>query len=253
MSLKIQSDKGFALIIGNWQYPGFSRHKTFRDAVRNDCLQLLLMLKEKNINYKFLENVNLPEIQQAIRQIQNTIETPKFIFTYFSGHGSLCFRKINYKIDDVFTTVQEIDDCIICNNGDSLAISNIIDEFDSLHAKNLQNIPKIFIFDCCRGDDDNSVLCKPGPAAAAAGSMATNFTSVKTDILIAFSTIRGSYALADKRLAHSVFTYYFIQEFKNNSKDIDIGLKNVEEKIRSYRLGKLSQTPEIRRISFPKN
>eukprot|EP00479_Gromia_sphaerica_P006540 TRINITY_DN1890_c0_g1_i1.p1 TRINITY_DN1890_c0_g1~~TRINITY_DN1890_c0_g1_i1.p1 ORF type:complete len:216 (-),score=38.05 TRINITY_DN1890_c0_g1_i1:241-840(-) len=119
---------GNALVIGNGNYGDVQKSCT------RDADAMVNILKKIGFDVIYLQNVSSGEILETTRKLRlmDHSEASSFLM-YFSGHGSKN---------------------VIYGNGseDAVEIIEIVEMFQPDRCKSLSGKPKIFLWDCCRGE-----------------------------------------------------------------------------------------------------
>ncbi|KAK4875468.1 hypothetical protein RN001_011890 [Aquatica leii] len=130
---------------------------------------------------------------------------------------------------------------VVCSDGELLDTTWIINQFDSNVCSQLMGKPKIFIFQCCRGNNINSVQHDSVPITP----------RVQSDMLIAYSTIPGFLSHRDPKTG----TWYIQAICKvfmehAHAEDVESLLKIVDNKLSSLVAGSSRQTSSFENRGF---
>lgn len=118
-----------------------------------------------------------------------------------------------------FTQIYGIDD-------EGLAIDGILDKFSAEKCPAMAGKPKIFIFQCCRGEMSEQNLHND------AAPITRNVIKRHGDMLVAFSTLPGFFSMRDTQKG-SWYIQGIYDVFKKHAKELDIEtlLKIVDEQL----------------------
>ncbi|KAF5273981.1 hypothetical protein FQA39_LY01097 [Lamprigera yunnana] len=159
-------NRGKLLLINNIKFN--NEHQ--RDGAELDELNLIKVYKSVGFEVEKHQNLSLTMMQNKITNFRNNKSLGKFdiITVIVMSHG--------------VGTEQSESTAIVSTDGKYLGTEWIIGQFNNSDCKHLQDKPKIFIFQCCRGEKFNEVQHDSVPVSRPRGV---------SDILIAYSTIPG--------------------------------------------------------------
>ncbi|CAG9819065.1 unnamed protein product [Phaedon cochleariae] len=108
-------------------------------------------------------------------------------------------------------------------DGKGLSIDEVLDEFDTKNCPGMEGKPKLFFFQCCRGDRSERIQTDAKPIKV---------VKQHGDMLIAHSTLPGFYSLRDTQKG-SWYIQSICNVFKDHAKkhDVETMLKIVDENL----------------------
>ncbi|XP_026475815.1 caspase Dronc-like [Ctenocephalides felis] len=233
--------RGVYLIINNIEFVNDCEQK--RLGAEIDHRNLLELFKQMDFIGEDYMNLNMHDIQTVITKFSSNTEllhkTDCCIVVVMS-HGN-DFKRDGY---------------IFSYDHNPVYLSWITDCFNNRQCPLLRNIPKIFIFQCCRGDiSDNSL--NDAPTSKLAKSMVDGGSTMRamptcSDMLICHSTIPGFQSYREAETG----TWYIntiCNIWAENACDTDVEsmMKQVAVKFRNFLTSDNKiQTPYYENISF---
>ena len=108
------------------------------------------------------------------------------------------------------------DGYIECSNGNCILVGDIIAKFGKKHCPYLDNMPKLYFVDCCRGDgvlneDDGK---KMTGRTKRGGKERTKYTNITTSVWVHWATMSGKVAWTDDDDTMSVFSRMMIEKMR---------------------------------------
>lgn len=131
---------------------------------------------------------------------------------------------------------------VLCSDLQLLETTWIIDQFSSILCKNLSGKPKIFIFQCCRGNAQD--------VQYDAIPLSTDQRSL-SDMLLAYSTVPGFVSHRDP-VNGTLYIQAICKVFMEHAHDTHVEdlLKIVDNKLETYATTGLKQTPSFENRGF---
>nr|XP_026501424.1 caspase Dronc [Vanessa tameamea] len=190
--------RGFLVV---FSYVEFNNLEPYRNGVDVDCKNLKYLFDE--IGFKVISYQDLTKSQtlETLKGLKEVVVGAECVFIVVSSHG--------------YERPRSSDNDIRCKDGGLIAIRDIIDYFNNKNFPALQGVPKVFIFQLCRGNNEESVW-RPGAETDGASRGASRGAPpapappllappdapaprdrVYSDILIAHSTVPGNVAYRD--------------------------------------------------------
>ena len=171
---------------------------------------------------KFLE-------EMRIKINASSVDTYDGLILSVSGHGG--------------------DGYIDCSNGVGMFFEDIITTFDNKHCPSLDNKPKLYFFDCCRGteeiNEDDVVTTRRRRKGG--GKDRTIYTNITTNVFVHYATMSGKVAWTDDDDKMSLFSKMMIRIMKRRIPEgstlCDIGFE-INDEVNRYSKG--CQTAEFR-------
>ncbi|CAF4843095.1 unnamed protein product [Pieris macdunnoughi] len=180
--------------------------ETYRKGVDVDCQKLKYLFSEMGFRVISYENLTRDETVTTLENLKKVIVGVECVFIVVSSHGYE--RKYSSDTD------------IRCKDGQLITIYEIIDYFNNKNFPALHGIPKVFIFQLCRGSNveyiDGPIRFvspdDPSPPAESDGNPMTDTgrfsqdtprtplnkrNRLFSDILIAHSTLPGNVSYRD--------------------------------------------------------
>lgn len=209
---------GFALVIGNGEYPGGTLHTAVGDAI-----EVGNVLEQAGYRVLAKTNVGLTDMNKALQELLQIANEKVPLVIYYAGHG-VQINGVNYlvPVDANFENPNDIP-------RGALSVDSI---FDGL--RHFENTSKIVILDACRTNPFGTASPTqwlPGLAAP---------TNAPKNSFIAFSTDPGSIA-ADSIGTHSPYTRALLRFLRKPGLQVEQLFKSVREDVISNTDG--MQTP----------
>nr|XP_023029167.1 caspase-7-like isoform X2 [Leptinotarsa decemlineata] len=206
--------RGKALIINNIK---FMKDKQERKGAEVDEKRMSEMFRKFGFEVKVYRNLKRAEMNEKLNKFisDKTLASVDISAVIMMSHGH---NSHNGKIiRGGYTEIVGIDN-------ESLPIDDVIGRFDSGKCPVLMGKPKIFIFQCCRGDNQEEIHVDATPIV--------KVTKQHADMLIAFSTLPGFFSLRDP-VRGSWYIQSICDVFERHAKEFDVEtlLKIVDEEL----------------------
>ncbi|KAF5303793.1 hypothetical protein FQR65_LT08128 [Abscondita terminalis] len=221
-------NKGYLLLINNIRFKANSKEK---NGVELDEKNLIALFKGIGFQTMKHRNLSKKQMETNIKAFRDKDSLKKYdiVTVIVMSHGTGTTKGDN-------TQILSSDDLLVDT-------SWIIQQFDTSECSHLKEKPKIFIFQCCRGDNLNMVQTD----SAATDSVCRQ----QSDMLIAYATVPGFVAHRDPNNG----TWYMqaiCQVFMEHACDTDVEnlLKIVDDKLRNLVSGALTQTSSFENRGF---
>ncbi|CAH2086959.1 unnamed protein product [Euphydryas editha] len=191
-----------------FSYVDFDNLETYRSGVDADCKNLKYLFNEIGFRVLSYQDLTKKETLETLRGLKEVVVGAESVFIVVSSHG--------------YEGPRGYDNDLRCSDGGLLSTRDVIDHFNNKNMPALRGVPKVFIFQLCRGSNEDSLWsstatdgardardagCATGPPRAARGAPPPPHMlpplepsprdRVYSDILIAHSTVPGSVAYRD--------------------------------------------------------
>ncbi|XP_035436391.1 caspase Dronc isoform X1 [Spodoptera frugiperda] len=197
-------------ILVDFTYTEFDNNiEEFRNGVDVDCNNLKYLFDELGFRRVGYKNLTKTETTETLKSLNNVLVDYETVFIVVSSHG--------------YERPHSSDTDVRCKDGQLISLYDIMTYFDNRNMPALIGIPKVFIFQMCRGSNadyawhstsahapaqmpmpagDVAYDGRPEPPASAAASALHPYqhplqTPLYSDILIAHSTVPGLVAHRD--------------------------------------------------------
>ncbi|KAL4704519.1 hypothetical protein ACJJTC_007638 [Scirpophaga incertulas] len=181
-------------LIFNWS--SFDFLDTARIGSETDVANLKQLFENLNFKTITIQNINKRNFDSfLLNGLSDVVKGAKCLVTVLCSHGY---------------PLQGSDVVIRLSQGELMSVYEILEHFNNHNLPELIDVPKVFVFQFCRGNKVFEVTRKPpsggGDAACNAQSAASDIVRPYSDMLIAYSTIPGY-----KAARHLKDGSYFIQ------------------------------------------
>ncbi|XP_026329192.1 caspase Dronc-like isoform X2 [Hyposmocoma kahamanoa] len=176
----------------------------YRHGACNDAVNLRYLFTELGFKVLSYSDLDLTETQHALSKLREGMcgEGPETVFVVFSSHG--------------YARSCSSDTDLRCSDGGLISRSSIINYFNNDNFPELNGVPKVFVFQTCRGDNNDLAprspehMPPPAPTAPPAAPRPPSGTAhdgaqgyvdedrpdasvdrLHSDILIAHATVPG--------------------------------------------------------------
>ncbi|OWR55428.1 caspase Nc [Danaus plexippus plexippus] len=178
---------------------------SYRRGADVDCQRLKYLFNE--LGFKVLSYINLTESEtwNTLHSLKEVVAGVDCVFIVVSSHG--------------YPSSHGSDIDIRCHDGRFISVFEIVNHFNNERFPALRGIPKVFIFQLCRGNNESFLYGgaeSDGTAGGAAGGAGGGagpprllppespgggraLDRVTSDILVAHSTIPGNVSFRDRR------------------------------------------------------
>ncbi|XP_023941112.2 caspase Dronc isoform X2 [Bicyclus anynana] len=197
-------NRGFLVVFSYIEFP--NNMEPYRYGVDVDCKNLKYLFTELGFRVLSYQDLTRSETLDTLKFLKDVIVDTECVFVVVSSHG--------------YELTGSSDNEIRCHDGKLVRISEIVDHFNNKNFPALRDIPKVFIFQLCRGSNED-YLTRPragwagGAGGAGGGAVADGQARaprhapppepapgrprdrVYSDILIAHSTLPGSVSYRD--------------------------------------------------------
>ena len=204
----------------------FDNKKAFRDGAQNDQSNLEDIYKHLNVNYEVSKNLKQFEMFDKITEFSTSIKkTCSVIFVSISTHGI-------------------VNGGLMGKEGRFINMEEIVGRFET---EELMGIPKVFIIQACRGNDKERRE-SIGDGDHDNPTSSTQYCTLRSDVLIAYSTSKGCIAYRHKKKGS-----WFIEVLKkcilNTEYDdrhfVEILTICTNKIVNEYKQKNLTQTPSF--------
>uniref|UniRef100_V5G4Y4 Caspase-1 n=1 Tax=Anoplophora glabripennis TaxID=217634 RepID=V5G4Y4_ANOGL len=210
-------NRGNVLIINNIK---FLQEKQERKGAELDEKNLRTMFKDMGFNVETHKDLKKAAMVTKISKFSgdSSLKKADISVLIMMSHGSNVDES-GKVIQGGFTQIYGIDD-------GGLAIDDILDKFSGEKCPAMAGKPKIFIFQCCRGERQEHNLHNDGVP------MTRNVVKKHGDMLVAFSTLPGFFSIRDTQQG-SWYIQSICEVFKKYGKEMDVEtlLKIVDEQL----------------------
>lgn len=123
---------------------------SYRSGADVDCDKLKYLFSEFGFTVLSYKNLTLEETKDTLKQLKDVLVNVESVFIVVSSHG--------YERSDTSDTD------IRCSDGQLISLYQVIEYFSNKNLPDLIDIPKVFIFQICRGTKEEWALeNKPKP------------------------------------------------------------------------------------------
>ncbi|KAJ0180219.1 hypothetical protein K1T71_003623 [Dendrolimus kikuchii] len=117
---------------------------SYRSGADVDCDKLKYLFSEFGFNVLSYKNLTLEETKDTLKQLKQVLVNVESVFIVVSSHG--------YERSDTSDTD------IRCSDGRLISLYQVIDYFSNRNLPNITDVPKVFIFQICRGSKEEWML-----------------------------------------------------------------------------------------------
>nr|AEK20833.1 caspase-5 isoform a [Bombyx mori] len=204
-----------------------------RDGVNVDCDKLKYLFSEIGFEVLTYQNLTLEQTRATLEQMSSVLAGYECVFLVVSSHG----HERRYSSD---TDIR-------CSDGKFISLYAIVDYFNNRKLPNFTDLPKVFIFQACRGENEDFVQ---GGGALAPDPLPLHHAEkpLYSNILIANSTLPGFISHRDVK-AGSWYIQVLCEVFAERAHDchVDELFTLVDKRLR-LRFGR--QTSSVDRWGF---
>ncbi|KAG5889205.1 hypothetical protein JTB14_033283 [Gonioctena quinquepunctata] len=205
--------RGKVLIINNVK---FMKKDEERKGAEVDGKRISELFRKMGFEVKLYRDLKKLEMLNKIDKfrLDKSLGKVDISVVILMSHGHN--RKNETIIPGSFTQIVGID-------GESLPTEDVLSKFDSINCSSLKGKPKIFIFQCCRGEQ-KELQVDAAPIR--------NVIKQHADVLIAFSTLPGFFSLRDP-VKGSWYIQSICDIFERHAKEFDVEtlLKIVDDQL----------------------
>ncbi|EFA10767.2 caspase-7-like [Tribolium castaneum] len=219
--------RGEVLIINNIMF----KEKGYRHGAKADHENLKSVFKQMGFKVTFERDLRASSMASAIKSFsqKSSLKTADIAVVVIMSHGTRSETIMD-------TEVFGLDD-------KSLLVEDILSHFNEDNCKSMKGKPKIFIFQCCRGDNEQFLQSD--------AIRTTQKASVLADALIAYSTLPGFVSHRDPQSG----TWYIstlCEVFCQHAHEYHVEdlLKMVDVKLTTFASGRVRQTTHYESRGF---
>ncbi|CAH2226418.1 jg26693, partial [Pararge aegeria aegeria] len=132
-------NRGFLVVFSYIEFP--NNMEPYRHGVDVDCKNLKYLFNELGFKVLSYQDLTRSETLDTLKFLKRVIVDTECVFVVVSSHG--------------YELTGSSDNDIRCHDGKLIRISEIVDHFNNKNFPALRDIPKVFIFQLCRGSDED--------------------------------------------------------------------------------------------------